>query len=128
MKHLLGMALLGAATLAFSGGPATAQSPSEEIAVVAPHQVTHKTVGHGSLGLPVEQVTITHQVAYKDLDLKSATGTAALEKRINDVAKQACHQLDELYPKSRVDNIRCELSAKESAGAQMQAVIAAAKQ
>jgi UrcA family protein len=124
---LLGITALGVAALACSGERAAAQPPVEEIAIVAPHQITHKKVGYGSLGMPIEEVTITHKVGFKDLDLKSEAGAAALEKRIKDVAKHACWELDELYPKSRAENRRCESNARESAQAQMEAAVAAAR-
>lgn len=127
MRRLLGLTLFGVVALA-SDAQAQAQQPAvEEIAIVAPHQIEHKTTGHGSLGLPTEEVALIHKVGYKDLDLKSEAGAAALEKRIEDVAKHACYELDELYPKSRAENRRCEISARDSAKGQMEAVIAAAR-
>lgn len=127
MKHLLGLTLLGAASLLLSGEKAAAQPPIEEISIVAPHEITRKTVGRGSLGMPIEEVTLTHRVGFKDLDLKTEAGAKALEKRIKEVVKHACYELDELYPKSRSENRRCESKARESAQPQMEAAIAAAR-
>ncbi len=113
-----GIALLGCVAVA---------QPVEEIAITAPHEIVHKQVGRGSLGLPIETVTITHKVGYSDFNLKADSGVAALEVRIKSVAKQACHELDELYPDSRADNRRCEKSAIESAKAQMETAVATAR-
>lgn len=128
MNHRFAIALVGTAAVLLAAESVVAQSPPvDEIAIVAPHEITHKEVGHGSLGLPLEQVTLTHKVGYKDLDLKSEAGAAALEQRINDVAKHACDELDKLYPKAWSENRRCEMRARDSAKDQMEAVLAAAK-
>ncbi|MFI4973511.1 MAG: UrcA family protein, partial [Caulobacterales bacterium] len=90
-------ALAGASLMA--GGPAIAQQQAAEVTVVAPHAV-HQQVGRTSMGVPIEIVSLTRHVGYGDLDLTTPSGVATFEKRISDTAKQACQQLDTLYPAS----------------------------
>jgi UrcA family protein len=60
--------------------------------------MTKTQIGRSSSGLPTEQVTVTHRVSYKDLDLTKEAGAAELKKRVKATAHAACKQLDELYP------------------------------
>lgn len=83
--------------LMIAGSQAVAQ-PSGEITVVAPRAVVHKQVGTTGLGIPIEQVTLTRHVGYGDLNLATPAGAAALDARVRHAAKEACEQLDTLYP------------------------------
>jgi len=83
--------------LAILAGPAAAQ-PTEEITITAP-RVIHEQVGRSpSTGAAIERISLTRQVSYADLDLTKPAGAAELEKRVGDTAKEACKQLDSLYP------------------------------
>lgn len=59
-------------------------------------------------------------IGYKDLDLKTASGNATLDKRIKNTAREACDQLKTLYPFALWDtgNQTCINDAVHSAMAQ----------
>jgi UrcA family protein len=109
--------------------PAVAQQ-AEQITVVAPREVHHEIVGRTYSGLPVELVSLTRQVSYAGLDLKKQADVAELEKRIHETAKEACKQLDTLYPdlgNPRVPAHQdCVKTAVDAAMVQAKAAIAAA--
>jgi len=113
--------------LTIMNGQAVAQT--NEITVTAPH-VVHQPGGHTPGGVPVEVVTIAHHVSYADLDLTTQAGQTALDSRIADSAKQACDQLEALYPPAQfpVDpaNKDCLKTAIDGAMTQAAAAIAAA--
>jgi len=109
--------------IAIAGGPVVAQEVSE-ITVVAPRPVT-RVVGRTSSGVPVELVTLTRHVSYADLDLAKSADAAALEARVNDTAKEACKQLDTLYP-LRSSDPECFKKAVDGAMVQVKAAVAAA--
>jgi len=82
--------------------PASSQASGgtrvEEVYVVAPHEVTRKTVGRSTIGAPIEEVTLTHRVSYADLDLTKQADIDALNARVKDSAARGCQELDQLYP------------------------------
>ena len=125
--------VLIAAAAALVGGsiaPAMAQAPIAAVTVVAPHAV-HRQAGTSFGGMPVELISLTRQVGYGDLDLTTPAGVATFEDRISDTAKQACAQLDSLYPPSRdylpdPANQDCAKKATADALARAKLVIAAA--
>ena len=125
----LAIAVVGALAggLLIANGQAVAQT--NEITVTAPH-VVHQPGGHTPGGVPVEVVTIAHHVSYADLDLTTQAGQTALDSRIADSAKQACDQLEALYPPAQfpVDpaNKDCLKTAVDGALAQAATAIAAA--
>jgi len=48
-------------------------------------------------GIPVEEVSLSRHVGFRDLDLTTAAGKDELDKRIKAVAKEACNQIQRLY-------------------------------
>jgi UrcA family protein len=44
-------------------------------------------------GIPVEEVSLSRHVGFRDLDLTTAAGKGELDKRIKAVAKEACNQI-----------------------------------
>ena len=125
-KHLAIGVLAGG--LVIGGGQAMAQPG--EITVVAPH-VVRQNVGQTPGGIPIDVVSLAQHVSYSDLDLKTDSGVTALEGRITDASKQACGQLEILYPAAQfpVDpaNKDCVKTAVEGAMAQATVAIAAAR-
>jgi len=110
--------------LAILAGPATAQ-PTEEITITAP-RVVHEQVGRSpSTGAPIERISLTRQVDYSDLDLTKPADADELEKRVSDTAKEACKQLDSLYPLTPPDPT-CIGKATDGGMAQAKAAIDAA--
>ena len=120
-----------AALVGGSIAPAMAQEPIAAVTVVAPHAV-HRQAGTAFGGIALfELVSLTRQVGYGDLDLSTPAGVTTFENRISDTAKQACAQLDALYPPSRdympdPANEDCAKKATADALARAKLVIAAA--
>jgi UrcA family protein len=97
-----------------------------KITVEADHQVQKRQVGTTYTGIPIEEVSLTRHVGFRDLDLNSPSGRAELDKRIKEVAKEACKQLQTLYPLEQweTDTDTCIANAVKSAKAQEQAIVA----
>ncbi len=86
--------------------------------------VTIKSVvGRTSSGLPIEEVTITHRVSYADLDLTKTAGAAELKRRVQETARAACKQLDELYPLEAKNARECARMAIAKASPQVENAI-----
>jgi UrcA family protein len=116
--------------LVIAGGSAFAQGSTSlpPITVQASHQVQTKQVGTTFTGIPKEEVQLSRQVGFSDLDLSTPAGQAALEKRITGVAQEACKQLHTLYPLDTWDTSEhtCVADAVNRAMAQAKAAAAAA--
>lgn len=111
-------------------GPAVAQKASqtlEEITVVAPRTVTRKTVGRASDGAKIELISLTRRVDYSDLDLAAHADVMTLQKRIDDIARQSCDDLAQMYPLSDDRTPECVRQAVASAKAQVDQAVAAAE-
>jgi len=98
--------------------------PTEEITVSAPRMV-QKNVGRSLSGIPIQEISISYQLSYADLDLTKSAGVIELDRRIDTVAKQACSGLDNLHPLSAKDP-DCVRNAINSAADQRKHAIAAA--
>lgn len=127
-RFLHGAMLAASAVLA--GGTALAQS-NESVTVVAPHMLVHKAVGQTYVGVPIEQVSLSRQVGFSDLDLTKQAGAVALKQRVSASAQESCAQLARLYPDD-IDaplptNKSCEKDAVEAAMPQVEAAIEEAK-
>jgi UrcA family protein len=116
-------AAIAAAAVLMIGASALAQQ-TEGVTVEAARQA--KIVGRSSSGVPIEQITLTRKVSYTDLDLKTPAGSDALTQRVKDVAKEACEELDKLYPLTQKTAPDCTKQAIDSAMEQVHAAIAAA--
>lgn len=110
-------------------GAAFAQQRSQlsPITVEASHPVQKKQVGVSYAGIPIEQVKLSRQVGYDDLNLGTPAGAAALEKRIKITAEEACKQLRTLYPLESwdSDNATCVEDAVNSAMRQERSMVIA---
>jgi UrcA family protein len=78
-------------------GPATALPA--DVTVLMPH-IVRQEVARTQSGIPIEKLSLAREVDYGDLDLTTQSGVANLDGRIAASAKQACSQLDALYPPS----------------------------
>ena len=122
--------ILFGAAIALIGGMAMAQGVGE-ITVTAPHAV-RQSAGSSSGGgrLPVDIVSLSRHVSYADLDLSTAAGVQALKDRVAATAKEACAQLDQLYPPvvnpALTTTTGCVQSTTDNAMAQVDLVMAAA--
>jgi UrcA family protein len=99
----------------------------EEIIVEAPWQVRKKVVGRTSAGGKIEQISLTRRVDYSDLDLTKYSDVQELEKRIDEVAKNSCDALAQMYPLDNPNIPSCIDNAVEGAMAQQKQAIAAAQ-
>jgi len=111
---LLGAALTLSATAALAQSASDARTPhsngdvqttntnqtltTEEITVRARGEARHETVGKNYAGIPIEQITLTREVGYHDIDIHSPSGIATLRRRIDMTAQDACSELTGLYP------------------------------
>jgi len=116
---------LVAAGVVMASAPALAQQPAQ---VTIQAERPAKVVGRSYTGVPIELVTLTRRVSYADLDLTTHAGATELEKRVSDTAKDACKQLDTLYPLTAADTgPSCVKKATDDAMTQAHAAIAAAE-
>ena len=95
-----------------------------------PH-IVHQEVARTHAGIPIEEISLARTVDYSDLDLTTQSGVANLNGRIAASAKQACSQLDALYPPSlyppESTDQDCVKSAVEGGMAQAMTAIAIAE-
>src|SRR3977135_1558096 len=91
-------ALTGTAAAQNSNSQQHNDNQIPQITVQASHEVQRKQVG-----IPVEEVSLSRHVGFRDLDLTTAAGKDKLDKRIKVVAKEACNQIQKLYPLEQWD-------------------------
>jgi UrcA family protein len=128
---LAAVAALVGGSLAASG-PAVAQTTVGEVTVMAPHAVRRGEMSVS--GEPVEIVTLVRHVGYGDLDLTKSTDVEKFKRRITETAKQACDQLDSVFPDGvhvshlagSLTNAECVKAATDSGMAQVDTVMALA--
>lgn len=82
----------------FAQEVSTTPESAEEVRVVAPGIVQRKIVGRTTIGAPIEVISLSRSLSYRDLDLSRQSDVDELETRIWDTARVACRQLDKLYP------------------------------
>ncbi len=93
--------LLMAAGWAASASMARAQTAaggSNEITVEAPRSVPVRVERSPYTGAAVAVTTVRMSVLYGDLDLATLRDANRLMVRVRNVARDACKQLDRLYP------------------------------
>ena len=125
IANTLRTARCGAIVLAFTAvgltaavNPARAQSgydydygPSgDDVTVTAP-----RYHGRSAIGAPIEDVSTTRVVYFRDLDVDTPYGADRLKSRIQQAARSACDELDAMYPITDGDSPDCFRSAVEDA-------------
>ena len=98
MNHKL---TLASAVLLIAGGLFAEQALAAAtggIVVTAPRTVHREQVGKTNAGVPIEEVSLTRVVNTSDLDLSKVADRKIFEERVAFTAKEACQQLDMLYP------------------------------
>lgn len=123
----LGIPLL-AAGFAASGHAAPAPVPAatkNEITVEAPRAVAMPIERSPYTGAAVAVTTVRMSVLYGDLDLARQHDADRLMLRIGNVARDACRQLDRLYPLS--PDATCIDQAVKNAAPLASAIIASAR-
>ena len=142
---LLGAALTLSATAALAQNP-TGTTPTphsnadvqnanpnqttveDEVTVRASREARHQTVGRNYAGIPIEQVTLTREISYRDIDIHSPSGITTLRERIFTMARDACTELSNIYPVSvwASTNQECVTTAVTKALSQLPSEVAAA--
>jgi UrcA family protein len=111
--------------LTLAGSVSTAEELKE--VTIQSTRETKIIVGRSDIGAPVEEITLTRRVTFRDLDLATAAGGAELEKRVKDAARALCQELDRRSPLMEKTAVPCAKTATENAMIQVQAAIAAAR-
>lgn len=121
-----GLALVATALAASgSAGLAEAQDAGNEITVEAPRSVPIPVERNPYTGAAIATTTVRMSVLYGDLDLRTQRDSDRLMLRIRNVARDACKQLDRLYPLNPDET--CVDKTLENSAPLGAAVIAAAR-
>lgn len=104
----------------------TAAAPATPEVTVQSSRVVKTTIGTTASGIPIQNVSLSYGVSAAGLDLSTASGKQAFEKRVNDTATAACQHLAREYPNSTTSDAECVKTATNKAMAQVQQVEAAA--
>lgn len=94
-----------AGTVAYQAGP------REDVEVTAPRFHPHRSM----IGAEIRDVSISRDVRFDDLDLRTAQGARELRSRIRFTASALCSKLDTLYPVAAEDSPPCFRAAVERA-------------
>ena len=97
---------LVALLVAVTAGAFAADKPISVIRVES-SRIVETTAGQTGAGVPIKNVSLSYEVSLEDLDLATATGLAAAEKRIQNAATQACEELAKKYPESTPESAQC---------------------
>ena len=97
----------------------TTQQIIEEIRVEGPRRVTRESLPFGQ----GEQVSLSYNVSFADLDLRQNSDVREFEKRIETAADEICTQLEELFPLGSPSKRDCARSATDKAMADARTVI-----
>jgi UrcA family protein len=121
--HLVILAMGALVSASMATESAWAQAP-EEITVTAPRAIQN-TVGRGPTGISIQEISLSYQLSYADLDLTKTAGVSELDRRIKTIAKEACKALNNLNPLNPKDP-RCVTNAINGTADQRKHAIAAA--
>ena len=117
------MLMIAAAACTLAGAGAYGQA----MEVVTVEAVREIIVGKSPIGAPIKELSIRSRVSYADLDLTTADGAAALEKRVKDTAVSTCKELKVQIPAEGSTEEKCIKEAMDGAAPQVAAAIEAAK-
>jgi UrcA family protein len=101
----------------------------EEIVVTAKPIAYRKVERTEATGGITETLTLERHISYADLDLSKHSDVTRLKNRIEISAKEACDELDKIYPIPRwgpSDRRACIKRAIESANNDLEAALSAA--
>lgn len=123
---LAGIAFVAATAAALLPAQAIAQdqpaAAGPEITVTAPR---HTFTNRGT-GIPMEEVSLSARVSYRDLDLKTAAGRTTLDGRVGAAAQDLCRKLEVIFPEGGPDAGTCAREAQRAARKQVEAAVAKA--
>lgn len=95
--------------------------------VVTVEAVREIIVGKSAIGAPIKELSIRSRVTFADLDLTTAAGAAALQKRVEDTAKSTCKEIKVDLPAEGSSVEKCIKDALAGAQPQIDKAIAEAK-
>jgi UrcA family protein len=95
--------------------------------VVTVEAVREIIVGKSAIGAPIKELSIRSRVTFADLDLTTAAGAAALQKRVEDTAKSTCKEIKVDLPAEGSSVEKCVKDALAGAQPQIDKAIAEAK-
>jgi UrcA family protein len=95
--------------------------------VVTVEAVREIIVGKSTIGAPIKELSIRSRVTFADLDLTTAAGAAALQKRVEDTAKSTCKEIKVDVPAEGSTVEKCVKDALAGAQPQVDKAIADAK-
>ncbi|HYL01642.1 MAG TPA: UrcA family protein [Steroidobacteraceae bacterium] len=90
-------------------------------------EMTARTVGRSTSGVPIQDVTLSYGVNAAGLDLSTHTGAVAFEQRVKAAAEQACKEIGRQYPNATPSEAVCATTAVDGAMARVQEIIASAE-
>lgn len=120
-KSSLAMIAAAGATLLSAGAYGQAME------VVTVEAVREIIVGKSTIGAPIKELSIRSRVTFADLDLTTAAGAAALQKRVEDTAKSTCKEIKVDIPAEGSSVEKCIKDALAGAQPQIDKAIADAK-
>jgi UrcA family protein len=125
MKHrkFAPLSLIAAAACTLAGGAAYGQA----MEVVTVEAVREIVVGKSAIGAPIKELSIRSRVSYADLDLTTAAGLEALEKRVKETAVSTCKEMKVQIPAEGSTEEKCVKEAIDGATPQITAAVEAAK-
>ena len=107
-KVLLGAALLAGACVTLPASAQEVYAPSESVIVTAPR--FHVEGGTRVNTLP-ESFSLSTQVRYDDLDLRSDRDAHILHLRVRDAARDVCAQVADAFPVHQLAGTSCYRTA-----------------
>lgn len=110
--------------------PAESEHPMLPEILIEAGPVNRSVVGRSSsTDAPIESVTVDYHVRYSDLDLVKHADVLALRERIETAARDACGELDKLFPleRSSSQTRTCTRNAINGASEQVQHAIVMAQ-
>jgi UrcA family protein len=118
-----GAIFAGAIGLALAASSANAQdygrydngaySNDENIQVIAPRFDTN--ADGQRLNGPLEKISLSTNVSYDDLNLRTRRGARELKMRVRDAAQSTCARLAEAYPVEQAFGTNCYKTALQNA-------------
>lgn len=121
MLLALGVALAATSASAQSYGPVAAPSGTHEVVTVTAPRSHERQ--RSTIGAPIVNVSLSREVRFDDLDLRTSGGAHALRARVRDTARALCRQLDQQYLVTEDDTRSCITTAENDALAQADSAI-----
>jgi UrcA family protein len=115
--------LLAAATALAIAAPAAAQpfaGPTEEVIVHAP---PYQGQQRSEIGAPIDDVSLSREVHFDDLDLRTSWGQDTLRDRVRRTAMSLCQDLENRYPVTADGSPPCFRTAYDDAMGQAETAI-----